>query len=129
MRERSTTVMPESGPGADMELPRGAVALRVLGAIPSAGFRPGAIEVEGPSLAPAMGSGDGRRLSRERTLFYGGYAVMAMSIRTLLVVTPHGFYRMSYAEWAGPAGVPTVLCVHGLTRNGRDFDTLAEALS
>src|SRR5260370_36710572 len=54
---------------------------------------------------------------------------MAMSIRTLLAGTPHGFYRMSYAEWAGPAGAPTVLCIHGLTRNGRDFDTLAEALS
>jgi pimeloyl-ACP methyl ester carboxylesterase len=54
---------------------------------------------------------------------------MAMSIRNLRVLTPHGFYRISYAEWAGPAGAPTVLCVHGLTRNGRDFDTLAEALS
>jgi len=54
---------------------------------------------------------------------------MAMSIRNLLAGTPHGFYRMPYAEWAGPAGAPTVVCVHGLTRNGRDFDTLAEALS
>jgi pimeloyl-ACP methyl ester carboxylesterase len=54
---------------------------------------------------------------------------MAMSIRNLLCATPHGFYRMAYAEWAGPVGAPTVLCVHGLTRNGRDFDPLAEALS
>ena len=54
---------------------------------------------------------------------------MATSIRSLPAVTPHGFYRLSYAEWAGPAGAPTVLCVHGLTRNGRDFDMLAEVLS
>jgi len=54
---------------------------------------------------------------------------MAMSIRNLLAGTPHGFYRMACAEWAGPAGAPTVVCVHGLTRNGRDFDTLAAALS
>ena len=54
---------------------------------------------------------------------------MAMSIRMLLAGTPHGFYRMSYMEWSGPVGAPTVICVHGLTRNGRDFDMLAEALS
>jgi len=54
---------------------------------------------------------------------------MRMSIRTLLAGTPHGFYRMSYAEWPGPLGAPTVVCAHGLTRNGRDFDPLAEALA
>jgi pimeloyl-ACP methyl ester carboxylesterase len=54
---------------------------------------------------------------------------MAMSIRMLLAGTPHGFYRMSYMEWSAPVGAPTVICVHGLTRNGRDFDMLAEALS
>ena len=54
---------------------------------------------------------------------------MPMSNRALLVGAPHGFYSMSYTEWAGPAGAPTVICVHGLTRNGRDFDVLAEALS
>ena len=58
-----------------------------------------------------------------------GTSSMSISVRSLLTGTPHGFYRMSYTEWAGPANAPTVLCVHGLTRNGRDFDTLAEALS
>jgi pimeloyl-ACP methyl ester carboxylesterase len=38
------------------------------------------------------------------------------------------FYRMAYVEFGNPAA-PAVVCVHGLTRNGRDFDTLAEALS
>ena len=38
------------------------------------------------------------------------------------------FHKMAYVEFGNPAA-PPVLCVHGLTRNGRDFDTLAEALS
>jgi pimeloyl-ACP methyl ester carboxylesterase len=38
------------------------------------------------------------------------------------------FYRMAYWEW-GQADAPVVLCVHGLTRTGRDFDPLAEALA
>ncbi|WP_328729339.1 alpha/beta fold hydrolase [Falsiroseomonas algicola] len=38
------------------------------------------------------------------------------------------FHRMAYVEW-GPADGAPVLCVHGLTRTGRDFDVLAEALA
>jgi pimeloyl-ACP methyl ester carboxylesterase len=38
------------------------------------------------------------------------------------------FYSMAYVEFGNPAA-PAVVCVHGLTRNGRDFDALAEALS
>src|SRR5204863_7721635 len=49
--------------------------------------------------------------------------------RSLAVLGPHGFMKLAYWECEGPVGTPTVLCVHGLTRNGRDFDFLAEALS
>ena len=42
---------------------------------------------------------------------------------------PSGFHKLSYREWPGPDGAPTLVCVHGLTRNGRDFDTIAAALS
>ena len=35
---------------------------------------------------------------------------------------------MAYVEFGNPAA-PAVVCVHGLSRNGRDFDPLAEALS
>ncbi len=36
---------------------------------------------------------------------------------------------MAYWEWAGPgADAPALVCVHGLTRQGRDFDTLARDL-
>jgi pimeloyl-ACP methyl ester carboxylesterase len=38
------------------------------------------------------------------------------------------FYRMAFDEWGDP-GAPAVVCVHGLTRNSRDFDALAESLS
>ncbi len=39
-----------------------------------------------------------------------------------------GLHRMAYWEW-GDAGNPRVLvCVHGLSRQGRDFDTLARDL-
>jgi pimeloyl-ACP methyl ester carboxylesterase len=47
--------------------------------------------------------------------------------RSLLALGPHGFYRMAYAEWGEAERV--VVCVHGLTRNGRDFDALAAALA
>lgn len=36
---------------------------------------------------------------------------------------------MAYTEWGAPDNPRVVVCVHGLTRNGRDFDTLAAALA
>jgi len=38
------------------------------------------------------------------------------------------FQRLAFTTWGNPAAEP-VLCVHGLTRTGRDFDALAQALS
>jgi len=38
------------------------------------------------------------------------------------------FYRMAFEAWGDP-DAPPVVCVHGLTRNGRDFDALAQALA
>lgn len=35
---------------------------------------------------------------------------------------------MAYWEWGDPANPHVVLCVHGLSRQGRDFDVLAEYL-
>lgn len=46
------------------------------------------------------------------------------------VVQRLGSATLSVAVRAlGPAGAPTVLCVHGLTRNGHDFGALAEAIA
>lgn len=44
-------------------------------------------------------------------------------------LTSRGFHRMRYWEWGDPANPRVLICVHGLTRNGRDFDTLAAALA
>ena len=40
-----------------------------------------------------------------------------------------GFHDMAYVEWGDRQNPKVVLCVHGLTRSGRDFDDLARALS
>jgi pimeloyl-ACP methyl ester carboxylesterase len=37
-------------------------------------------------------------------------------------------HRMAYWEWGDAANPRVLVCVHGLTRQGRDFDTLARAL-
>jgi pimeloyl-ACP methyl ester carboxylesterase len=39
-----------------------------------------------------------------------------------------GLHRMAYWEWGDPANRKVLVCVHGLARQGRDFDTLAQAL-
>ena len=40
-----------------------------------------------------------------------------------------GLHRMAYWEWGDPANPRVLVCVHGLSRQGRDFDTLARALA
>ncbi|MBI5443660.1 MAG: alpha/beta fold hydrolase [Deltaproteobacteria bacterium] len=50
-----------------------------------------------------------------------------MTHRNLRALGLHGFHRMAYTEW-GRVASPALLCVHGLTRTGRDFDPLAGAL-
>ncbi len=40
----------------------------------------------------------------------------------------HGFHRVDYSEWGDPDNTRVLVCVHGLTRNSRDFDALADAL-
>lgn len=44
-------------------------------------------------------------------------------------LSPAGFHRIRYFEWSENSKGPTVLCVHGLTRNAHDFDRLAERLA
>ena len=39
-----------------------------------------------------------------------------------------GGHRMAYWQWGAPDAPHAVLCVHGLTRQGRDFDVLAQRL-
>jgi pimeloyl-ACP methyl ester carboxylesterase len=51
-----------------------------------------------------------------------------MRRNSLRYMLPQGFFSMAWTEWGPPDGAP-VVCVHGLTRNGRDFDGLAAALA
>jgi len=48
---------------------------------------------------------------------------------SLSCLTLHGFHRLNYYEWGDADNPRVVICVHGLTRNGRDFDEIATALS
>jgi pimeloyl-ACP methyl ester carboxylesterase len=41
---------------------------------------------------------------------------------------PHGFNRVAVFEWGDPRNDKVLICVHGLTRRGRDFDFLAQAV-
>ncbi|MEP6740831.1 MAG: alpha/beta hydrolase, partial [Caldimonas sp.] len=40
-----------------------------------------------------------------------------------------GLHRMAYREWGDPGNGRVLVCAHGLLRQGRDFDTLAQAMS
>ncbi len=48
---------------------------------------------------------------------------------SVLCMGAHGLHRMAYTEWGDPSNPRVVVCVHGLTRNGRDFDFLAQDLA
>jgi pimeloyl-ACP methyl ester carboxylesterase len=48
---------------------------------------------------------------------------------SILCADPHGFHRMRYVEWGEEKNPRVLICVHGLTRNARDFDYIAERLA
>ncbi len=53
-----------------------------------------------------------------------------MKKNSVLGLSEEGFHNVVYTEWGIPSEqLPTVICVHGYSRNGRDFDTLAQYLS
>jgi pimeloyl-ACP methyl ester carboxylesterase len=50
-------------------------------------------------------------------------------IKSVQCISPAGLHRMAYKEWGDPANQNVLVCVHGVTRVGDDFDSLARALS
>ena len=48
--------------------------------------------------------------------------------RSVQCISPAGLHQMAYTEWGDPANPRALLCVHGLSRVGRDFDALATVL-
>jgi pimeloyl-ACP methyl ester carboxylesterase len=54
---------------------------------------------------------------------------MEPRLRALRSLSPHGFHRVVWYEWGAADAQDVVICVHGVGRNGRDFDLLGEALA
>jgi pimeloyl-ACP methyl ester carboxylesterase len=48
--------------------------------------------------------------------------------RSVQCASPAGLHRIAYREWGDPRNREVLICVHGLTRSGRDFDELSRAL-
>ena len=48
---------------------------------------------------------------------------------SFLSLAPGGFHRVAYFDWGNPSNKHFVICVHGLSRNSRDFDFLARDLA
>jgi len=48
--------------------------------------------------------------------------------RSVQCISPAGLHHMAYTEWGDPANQRVLVCVHGLSRVGRDFDALAAVL-
>lgn len=48
--------------------------------------------------------------------------------RSVQCASPRGLHRMAYREWGDARNRDVLVCVHGLTRTGRDFDELARVL-
>ena len=65
----------------------------------------------------------GGKLLRDRSGQHGN-----MKSDHVLCLSSKSFHRMHYVEWGDPDAERVVICVHGLTRNCRDFDYLAQAL-
>jgi pimeloyl-ACP methyl ester carboxylesterase len=51
-----------------------------------------------------------------------------LSRKFFLGLSQNGFHRLSHTEWGDPRSAHVVVCVHGLARNARDFDVLAQTL-
>ena len=49
--------------------------------------------------------------------------------RKVQCITPSGLHQMAYTEWGDPGNRKLLVCVHGLSRCGRDFDSLARAMA
>jgi pimeloyl-ACP methyl ester carboxylesterase len=50
-------------------------------------------------------------------------------LRHVTCAHPGGLHRLAYWQWGETDNPSVVMCVHGLTRTGRDFDALARRLA
>jgi pimeloyl-ACP methyl ester carboxylesterase len=54
---------------------------------------------------------------------------VSFSQGSFLSLSPGGFHRIAYLDWGRHGAPHVVVCVHGLSRNSRDFDVLARDLA
>ena len=54
---------------------------------------------------------------------------VSFSKHSFLSLSPGGFHRIAYLDWGRRSAAEVVVCVHGLSRNSRDFDWLARDLA
>lgn len=50
------------------------------------------------------------------------------TLKKIECVDPGGKHEMAYTEWGDPQNEKVLICVHGLSRNGQDFQDLAKVL-
>jgi pimeloyl-ACP methyl ester carboxylesterase len=55
--------------------------------------------------------------------------MLEATIKSVQCISPAGLHRMSYKEWGAPDNPRLLICVHGVTRVGDDFDNMARALA
>jgi pimeloyl-ACP methyl ester carboxylesterase len=58
-----------------------------------------------------------------------GQMAVSFSQGSFLSLSPGGFHRIAYLDWGKHSAPQVVVCVHGLSRNSRDFDYLARELA
>ena len=56
-------------------------------------------------------------------------APAAPRLHTVQCLGARGLHRMAYWEWGDARNPRVLVCAHGLSRQGRDFDTLAQQLA
>lgn len=61
--------------------------------------------------------------------WFSGPAPAACAEREVRCASAAGLHRMAYTEWGERDNPRVLVCVHGLTRNCRDFDRLAGVLA
>ena len=54
---------------------------------------------------------------------------MTPRLQFMPYLSPEGFHRVAYREWGDEANPEVLICVHGVSRNGRDFDNVATTLA
>ena len=63
-----------------------------------------------------------------RPLIYGLSLMTNPELLFVQCLDVHGGHRMAYWSWGDATASHVVVCAHGLSRQGRDFDVLARAL-